>query len=127
LLDGSVRRAGERVRVNAELTEAATGRNVWSQVYDAEVKDIFGAQEDIARRVVGAAARKLTCFERDRALAKPTGNLAAYEFVLRSREYPSHATRESNHEAQDMFKRAIDLDPSHAGAYAALGLSIIER
>jgi adenylate cyclase len=126
LLDGSVRRAGDRVRVNAELTEAMTGRNIWSQVYDAEVKDIFGVQEDIARRVVGAAAVKLTRFERERALDKPTSSLAAYEYVLRGREVFSHATRESKHEAQEMFQRAIDLDPSYAGAYAALGLSFIE-
>ena len=126
LLEGSIRRAGDRVRVNAELTEAATGRNVWSQAYDAEVKDIFGVQEDIARRVVGAAAVKLTRFERERALAKPTESLAAYEYVLRGRETFSHATRESNHEAQDMFQRAIDLDPSYAAAYAALGLSLVE-
>jgi TolB-like protein/Tfp pilus assembly protein PilF len=126
LLDGSVRRAGDRVRVSAELTEAATGRQVWSQTYNAEAKDVFGIQEDIARRVVGAAAVELTRFEQNRALAKPTKNLAAYEFVLRGREYFSHATRDSNDEAQDMFQRAIDLDPSYAGAYAALGLSLIE-
>ena len=126
LLEGSVRRAGDRVRVNAELSEAATGRNVWSQSYDAEVKDIFAVQEDIARRVVGAAAVKLARFERERALGKPTQNLAAYEYVLRGREVFSHATRESNHEAQEMFRRAIDLDPSYAAAYAALGLSLIE-
>jgi len=126
LLGGSVRRAGDRVRVNAELTEAATGRNVWSQVYDAEVKDIFGVQDDIARRVVGAAAIKLTRFETQRALTKPTENLAAYEYVLHGREYMSHATRENNHDAQEMFKRAIDLDPGYAAAYAALGLSLVE-
>ena len=126
LLDGSVRRAGDRVRVNAELTQAATGRNVWSEAYDAEVKDIFDVQEDIARRVVGAAAVKLTRFERDRALAKPTESLAAYEYVLRGREHLSRATRDSNDEAQDMFQRAIDLDPSYAAAYAELGLSLIE-
>jgi TolB-like protein/cytochrome c-type biogenesis protein CcmH/NrfG len=126
LLDGSVRRAGDRVRVTAELSEAATGRNVWSQAYDAEVKDIFGVQDDISKRVVGAAAAKLTRFERDRALAKPTESLAAYEAVLRGREFTSHATRESNDEAQDMFQRAIDLDPSYAAAYAELGLSIRE-
>src|SRR5215469_6787058 len=78
LLGGSVRRAGDRVRVTAELSEAATGRNVWSQAYDAEFKDIFGVQDDISRRVVGAAAAKLTRFERDRALAKPTESLAAF-------------------------------------------------
>jgi len=126
LLEGSVRRAGDRVRVNAALNEVATGRNVWSQVYNAEIKDIFGVQEDIARQVVGAAAVKLTHFERERALSKPTDNLAAYEYVLRGREVFSHATRESNHEAQEMFQRAIDLDPSYAAAYAALGLSRIE-
>ena len=126
LLEGSVRRAGDRVRVNAELTEAATGRDVWSEAYDAEIKDIFGVQDDIARRVVGVAAVKLTRFERDRALAKPTGSLAAYELVLRGREHLSHATRDSNDEAQDIFQRAIDLDPSYAAAYAELGLSLIE-
>jgi class 3 adenylate cyclase/TolB-like protein/Tfp pilus assembly protein PilF len=126
LLEGSVRRAGDRVRVKAELSEAATGRNVWSQAYDAEVKDIFGVQDDIARRVVGAAAVKLTRFERERVLAKPTANLAAYEFVLRGREFLSRATRDQNDEAQKMFQRAIDLDPSYAAAYAEFGLSIIE-
>jgi adenylate cyclase len=126
LLEGSVRRAGDRVRVNAELSEAATGRSVWSRVYDTEVKDIFGVQDDIARRVVGAAAVELTRFERDRALAKPTQNLAAYEYVLRGREVFSHATREGNDEARDMFQRAIDLDPNYAAAYAELGLSLVE-
>ena len=107
---------------STRLTEAATGLHVWSEAYDAEVKDIFGVQDDIARRVVGAAAVKLTRFERDRALAKPTASLAAYEYVLRGREFFSHATRDSNDEAQDMFQRAIDLDPSYAAAYAELGL-----
>jgi adenylate cyclase len=126
LLDGSVRRAGDRLRVNAGLTQAATGRNVWSEAYDAEVKDIFDVQQDIARRVVGAAAVKLTRFERDRALAKPTESLAAYEYVLRGREHFSRATRDSSDEAQDMFQRAIDLDPNYAAAYAELGLSLTE-
>ena len=126
LLEGSVRRAGDRVRVNVELSEAATGRHLWSEAYDAEVKDIFGVQEDIARRVVGAAAMKLTRVERERALAKPTRNLAAYEYVLRGREFMSHATRDGNHEARDMFEHAISLDPSYAAAYAALGFLLVE-
>jgi adenylate cyclase len=126
LLEGSVRRAGDRVRVNAELTEAASGRNVWSEVYDAQVTDIFGVQDDIAKRVVGAAAVELTRFERDRVLAKPTESLAAYEYVLRGRGHLAHATRDSNDRAQDMFQRAIDLDPSYAAAYAELGSSLTE-
>jgi len=126
LLVGSVRRAGDRLRVNVELTDAATGRNVWSEAYDAEVKDIFDVQQDIARRVVGAAAVKLTRFERNRALAKPTESLAAYEHVLRGREHLSRVNRDSNDEAQDMFQRAIDIDPSYAEAYAELGLTLCE-
>ena len=126
LLDGSIRRTAERVRVNAELTEAATGRHVWSETYDGEAKDIFAVQDDIARRVVGAAAVKLTRFERERALAKPTGNLEAYEYVLRGREFFSHATRRENDDAQALFQRAIDLDPNYAAAYAGLGGAYFE-
>jgi adenylate cyclase len=126
LLEGSVRRAGDRVRVNAELTEAATGRHLWSHGYDSEIKDVFSVQDDIARQAVGAAAVELTRFERDRALAKPTQNLSAYEYVLRGRQHLSRATRDSNDEAQELFQQAIDLDPSYAAAYAELGLSIVE-
>jgi adenylate cyclase len=126
LLGGSVRRAGDRLRVNVELTEAATGVHVWSETYDSEVKDIFAVQDDIARRVVGAAAVKLTRFERERALTKPTENLAAYEYVLRGREFLLHASRDKNDEAAGLFQHAIDLDPSYAAAYAALGGSHFE-
>jgi TolB-like protein len=121
LLEGSIRRSGDRVRVNVELTEAVTGVHVWSETYDAEAKDIFAVQDDIARRVVAAAAVKLTRFERERALTKPTENLAAYEYVLRGREFLSHVSREKKDEAAALFQRAIDLDPSYAAAYAALG------
>jgi adenylate cyclase len=121
LLEGSVRRSGDHVRVNAELIEAETGRHLWSEAYDADPKDIFAVQDDIARRVVGAAAVKLTRFEQERVLAKPTGSLAAYEYVLRGRERLVNATREENDAAREMFQRAINLDPNYAAAYAALG------
>src|SRR5262249_54971239 len=91
-----------------------------------EAKDIFGVQQDIANRVVGAASVKLTRFERDRVLGKPTQSLAAYEYVLRGREVFAHTTREAIREAQNMFQRAIDLDPNYAEAYARLGLSLVE-
>ena len=126
LLDGSIRRAEDRVRVKAELTEAATGRHVWSEGYDAELKDIFAVQADIVRRAVGAVAVKLTRFEEERVLAKPTGNLAAYEYILRGREVLTHTTHEKNDEARELFQRAIALDPNYAAAYAALGDSHFE-
>jgi adenylate cyclase len=121
LVDGSIRRAGERLRVNVELIESASGRLLWSERYDGELKDIFAVQDDIARRVVGAVAVRLTHFEQDRVLAKPTESLVAYEYVLRGREYFSNATRDKNDEARRMFERAIELDPNYAAAYAALG------
>jgi len=126
LLDGSIRRSGNRVRVGAQLLEAATGRLVWSDSYDSEMDDIFAVQDMIARNVVGAAAVELTRVERERVLAKPTSNLAAYEYVLRGRRLWSHETRESNGEAMDLFQRAIDLDPGYADAYAALAGAYIE-
>jgi len=126
LLAGSIRRAGDRLRANVELTEAATGVHVWSETYDAELKDLFAVQDDITRRVVGAAAVKLSRFERERALTKPTENLAAYEYVLRGREFLSHSSRDKNDEAAALFQRAIDLDPNYAAAYAALGGSHFE-
>jgi adenylate cyclase len=121
LLGGSVRRAGDRIRVNVELTDAETGRHLWSETYDAELKDIFAVQDDIARRVVGAAAAKLTGFEQERVLTKPTSSLAAYEYLLRGRDRTVNATREQNDASREMFQRAIDLDPTYAAAYAALG------
>jgi adenylate cyclase len=126
LLDGSIRRAGNRVRVSVQLTEATTGRLVWSESYDSEIDDIFTVQDTIAKRVVGAAAVELTRLERERVLAKPTNNLAAYEYVLRGRGAMSHDTRDRNDEASALFQRAIDLDPNYADAYAALGGSYYE-
>lgn len=125
LLDGSVRRSGNRVRVGVQLTEASTGRLIWSETFNGELDDIFKVQDTIARNVVSAAAVELTRFERDRALAKPTSNLAAYEYVLRGRGAMSRGSvsREANDEASALFQRAIDLDPAYADAYAALGFT----
>ena len=126
LLDGSIRRSSNRVRVSVQLTEAISGRLVWSETYNAEISDIFSVQDTIAKSVVGAAAVELTRFERERALAKPTTNLAAYEYVLRGRGAMSHETRDTNYEASGFFQRAIDLDPTYAEAYAALGFAVFE-
>jgi TolB-like protein/Tfp pilus assembly protein PilF len=123
LLVGSIRRAENRVRVSVQLTETATGRLVWSDTYDAEVDDMFAVQEKIAKHVVGAAAVRLTRFEEERALAKPTGSLAAYEYVLRGREIFSQEDRDDNDEAMELFQHAIDLDPNYSDAYAALAKS----
>ncbi len=121
LVEGSIRKSGDKLRVSVGVTEAATGFHLWSDVYNAELKDVFTVQDEITQRIVGAAAVRLTRLERDRVLRKPTANLAAYEFVLRGRENLINPTRAANDEARALFQRAIDLDPNYAAAYAALG------
>jgi class 3 adenylate cyclase/TolB-like protein/Tfp pilus assembly protein PilF len=122
VVEGSIRRAGGQLRISVELSEAATGFQLWSEVYNTEPKDIFSVQDDITRRIVGATAVKLTRLERDRVLRKPTANLAAYDYVLRGRADYANPTRAANDEARQLFQRAIDLDPNYASAYAALGV-----
>src|SRR4029077_17448654 len=109
LLDGSIRRAGDRIRVTAALTEASTGRQVWSETYNAEVGDIFSVQNDIAKRVVGAAAVKLTRFEQERALAKPTSSLAAYEYVLRGSLFRIQRARVTTRRASSFSAPSISI------------------
>ena len=123
LVEGSVRRAGDQLRITVELSEAATGFHLWSEVYNAELKDVFAVQDDITRRIVGAAAVKLTRLEQQRVQHKPTANLAAYEYVLRGHTDTGSPTRAANSEARALFQQAIDLDPNYAAAYAALGIA----
>ena len=127
LVEGSVRRAGDRLRITVELSEAATGFHLWSDDYNVETKDVFAVQDEITKRVVGATAVQLTQFERNRALRKPTASLAAYEFVLRGRAGGLVSqTRSANDAARAQYQKAIELDPSYAEAYAALGWTYYE-
>jgi len=87
------------------------------------MKDLFSVQDDITKRIVGAAAVKLTRIERERAERKPTANLTAYEFVLRGRNDLSNPSRKANSDAREFFQRAIDLDANYALAYASLGMA----
>jgi adenylate cyclase len=121
LVEGSMRRVGDDLRITVELTDAATGFQLWSDTYNTTLKDIFALQDKITQQIVGLTAVKLTRLERQRVLRKPTANLAAYELVLRGRAGLSDATQTANDQARDLFQRAVELDPSYAEAYAALG------
>jgi TolB-like protein/class 3 adenylate cyclase/Tfp pilus assembly protein PilF len=121
LVEGSVRRAGDRVRVAVQLIEAESGQLRWSERYDSEIKDIFAVQDEITRGVVGALATRLTRLELDRTLVKPASNLAAYDLVLRGRQAHARGTRQSYFEARELFQKAIAADPSYAAAYVGLG------
>lgn len=126
LVEGSVRRAADRVRVSIRLTDAERGVLLWSEKFDEQVKDVFAVQDAITRRLAGTLASNVSRVEEQRALAKPPGNLDAYDLVLRGRAELRRTTRASNREARQQFERALQLDPNYATAYAGLGLAYYE-
>ena len=118
--DGSVRRSADRIRVTVQLTDAMRGALLWSERYDRSVADIFALQDDITRQIVSALAIRVTYLEQERAFAKPTDNLSAYDYYLRARQHLRQFTRPSNLLAQELLEKAIELDREYADAYAAL-------
>jgi adenylate cyclase len=118
IVEASVRRAGDRIRVSVQLTDALAGKLLWSQQYDEGLKDVFAVQDAITRQVAGALAVNLTRVELQRALSKPTESLDAYDLVLRGRERLLRSSRATNREARQLFERAAELDPKYADAYA---------
>jgi len=118
VLGGSLRRAGNRLRVNANLVETATGLTIWAKRYDSEMQDVFEVQDEIARSIAEALRVTLSPQERRAIAAKPTENREAYDCYLRGRNY---ARRENLEFAMQMFEKAITLDPNFALAHAGLG------
>ena len=121
LVEGSVRRSSDRLRVSVQLADASNGTLLWSAQYDEKPKDIFSIEDNITRRIAGALAVKLTRLEQARSAAKPPTNLEAYDLVLRGRALVARHTRAANVEARSLFQRAIDMDSSYAPAYVGLG------
>jgi adenylate cyclase len=122
-LEGSVRRNGNRVLITAQLVDPLSGHLLWSDSYAGELKDVFSLRNEITQSVAGKLAIKLIDIEKQRAFKKPTENLDAYDYLLRGRDYIARNTRSGNEQAKMLFERAIDLDPTYASAYVALGLT----
>jgi adenylate cyclase len=120
VVDGSVRRADDRLRVTTRLTDAERGTLLWSERYDRAVDDVFAVQDDISRQIVSALALRVTNLEQERAAKKPTENLTAYDYYLRARQHFRQFTRSGNLLAREFLEKAIDLDHEYADAYAAL-------
>jgi len=118
-VEGSVMRTGERVRVIAQLVNS-DGRVLWAARFDEALADLFALQDRITTEIAGALAIRLTKFEQQRVLAKPAERLEAYDYVLRARPALQRPTRENNVEARALLRRAIQVDPNSAAAYAAL-------
>ena len=123
VLEGSVQRAGARVRINTQLIDATTGGHVWAERYDRELTDIFRLQDEMTQEVVGALRVEVQEAERNRVRRIPTDNLNAYDSLLRGLEYLNRYTSAANAQARQMFERALEQDPEYADAYALLGLS----
>ncbi len=125
VLEGSIRKAGDRVRIAAQLCEAEAGTQVWAGRFDGDLADIFDLQDRLTEAVVGAIERSLRLAEVARARAKPTESLTAYDLYLRALPH-RFATREGNEEALRLLRRAIAIDPGFAAAKGTLaGLHII--
>jgi adenylate cyclase len=119
VLEGSVRRVGNRVRVTAQLADAASGNQVWAQRYDRKLEDIFAVQDEITETLVGAIEPELGKAERERARAKRPDDLRAWDLYQRGLWHTYKRTREDLVQAQLMFRQAIEIDPGLARAYAA--------
>ena len=120
VLEGSVQRSGDRVRVTAQLIDAKTGNHLWSERYDRELKDLFALQDDITKNVITALQVKLTQGNIARLLGKGTKNLEAYLKVMKGMRHLLRFNRDDNEIAKQLYGEAIALDPNYAGAYVSL-------
>jgi tetratricopeptide (TPR) repeat protein len=131
VLEGSVRKSGNRVRITAQLIDATTGGHLWAERFDRDLTDIFAVQDDVTQHIVGALALNLTEVDQQRLVTEQTDNLEAYDCFLRGREQLWRFTREQNNQARELLQHAIELDPKFAPAYAFLaiahGLDYINR
>jgi adenylate cyclase len=118
VLEGSVRKAGDRIRVTVQLIDAEADRHVWAERYDRELADIFAIQDEMTRAIVATLPGRVEAAAHDRVKRKPTDNMAAYECVLAAKVLHHRSTREDNAEAQRLLERAIALDPNYAHAHA---------
>lgn len=122
VLEGSVRKAGDRLRITLQLINVSDGYHLWSERYDRQMKDVFDLQEEVTLAVVGALKVKLLGGERAAVLKRYTDNTEAYELYLKGRYYYNKYTREGWETALAYFERAIDREPGYAPAFAGIAL-----
>jgi TolB-like protein/class 3 adenylate cyclase/lipoprotein NlpI len=120
VIEGSVRKAGEQVRINAQLIDATTGGHLWAERYDGDLNDIFGLQDQVLEQIVGSLALKLSGEERRRLADKGTDSIAAHDLYLRGLFQESAFTRKGYQEARRFYDQALAIDPGYAMAYARI-------
>jgi TolB-like protein/Flp pilus assembly protein TadD len=121
ILEGSIRRDRNRVRIVGQLINARNDQHIWAETYDREITDIFAIQSEVAQKIASELRAKLSPEEKQRIEKKATGNVEAYAYYLRGRDYYYRYTKEDNEKAIELFKKAIELDANYALAYAGLG------
>jgi TolB-like protein/class 3 adenylate cyclase/Tfp pilus assembly protein PilF len=127
ILEGSVRKAANRIRITAQLIDASTGAHLWAERFDGGLEDIFDLQDQVTARVVGEIAPKLEQAEIERAKRKPTESLDAYDYFLRGMANVNQWTRVTNDEALRLFGKAIEIDPEFASAHGMAAWCYIWR
>jgi serine/threonine protein kinase len=120
ILTGSIRRAGNRLRINAQLVDAATDFPIWSERYDREMEDVFELQDEIAHKIAEALRITLSPQEQEAIAARPTQNLQAYDFYLRGKSYARRGARQDLEFALQMYESAVQADPNFALAHAGI-------
>ena len=127
VLEGSVRKAGNRVRITGQLIDAATGAHLWADRFDSQLEDIFDLQDRVTSSVIGAISPQLERAEIERAQRKPTESLQAYDYYLRALSSFYQFTREENIEALKLSQTANAIDPEFAAAYALGAYCYLQR
>jgi adenylate cyclase len=123
ILEGSVRKAGEKVRINAQLIDSTTGGHMWAERYDRNLEDIFTLQDEVTAKIVSGLEVNLTAADKKRTGHKITRDVDAYDLYLRGRTAFHRFTESDNALAKEIFKKAIELDPNFAAAFAYLSLA----
>jgi TolB-like protein/class 3 adenylate cyclase len=125
VLEGSVRKSGNRVRITAQLIDATRGGHLWAERFDRDLTDIFAVQDDVTQQIVDALALNLTEGDQQRLATEQTGNLEAYDCFLHGREQLWRFTKAENIHGRELLQRAVELDPKFAPAYAFLAFASI--
>jgi tetratricopeptide (TPR) repeat protein len=127
VLEGKVRRSGNRIRVGAQLIDTATGVHLWAERYDRDIADVFAMQDDITHAVALAIEPTIANIEQQRAMRRPPGSLGAWEAYQRGLWHQSRFAVQENIEARKLFQHAIVLDPTFAPAYQGLAHTFIDE
>ena len=123
VVEGSVRKAGSRVRITTQLINAETGHHVWAERYDRELEDIFELQDEITLQIAATMEPELQRVEKQRIVVEPPRDLSAWEYCLRGDAYIEEHSESANKKARDMFSRAIGRDPRYARAHTGLAFT----